>query len=142
MQIIYLLTALVTSLTLHEFAHAWAGFLLGDDTAQTQGRLSLNPLVHIDPFMTLLLPLFLILVGSPVVFGAAKPVPFRPWALRYGKWGAAMVAAAGPLTNFFIASVLGVWFRLLGRTPGPFIIAMISINVAFFVFNMIPFPPL
>lgn len=140
--ILYYIVALVVSLTLHEFAHAWAGFLLGDDTAQTQGRLSLNPLVHIDPFMTLLLPLFLILVGSPVVFGAAKPVPFRPWALRYGKWGAAMVAAAGPLTNLFIASVLGVWFRLLGRTPGLFIIAMISINVAFFVFNMIPFPPL
>jgi Zn-dependent protease len=141
MEIIYWVVALVLSLTLHEFAHAWVGFWLGDETAQREGRLTLNPMAHIDPFMTLLLPLFLIMVGSPVVFGAAKPVPFKPWALRYGKWGAAMVAAAGPLTNLFMALVVSLWLRLT-QVPSEFLVTLVILNIGFFVFNMIPFPPL
>jgi Zn-dependent protease len=121
------LLALILGLTLHEFAHAYMGYWLGDSTARDQGRLSINPLVHIDPFTTLLLPLLLILAHSPIVFAAAKPVPFNPWAVRYGRWGAAMVAAAGPITNLLLAIVFG---------------AMVTTNVALFVFNLIPFPPL
>ena len=140
----YQIIALIVSLTLHEFAHAWAGDFLGDTTARSHGRLTLNPAAHIDPFFTLLLPLFLIFVGSPVVFGAAKPVPFNPWAVRYGKWGAALVALAGPLTNLLIAVFLSLWLRLFSLPSGPsnLLMAFIAVNIAFFVFNMIPFPPL
>jgi Zn-dependent protease len=145
MQIISELVALVLALTLHEFAHALVGDALGDTTARREGRLTLNPAAHIDPFMTLLLPLMLILIGSPVVFGAAKPVPFNPWALRYGRWGAALVAAAGPATNFFIAAFFALWLRFapgINVTTYQFLGSIIAVNVAFFVFNLIPFPPL
>lgn len=144
MEIIILVVALLLSLTLHEFAHALAGDMLGDSTARQEGRISLNPLAHIDPFMTLLLPLMLIILGSPVVFGAAKPVPFKPWALRYGKWGAAMVAAAGPLTNLLMVLVFGLWLRFIpvGDVGAGLLGALVLVNAGFFVFNMIPFPPL
>jgi Zn-dependent protease len=144
MRIIAQLVALVLGLTLHEFAHAWMGHYLGDSTAQDQGRLTLNPIAHIDPFATLLLPLLLIMVGSPVVFAAAKPVPFNPWAVRGGRWGAALVALAGPFTNLLIATFFAVWFRLVPFNPisALFFGAIIIVNVGLFVFNMIPFPPL
>lgn len=136
--------ALVLGLTLHEFAHAWMGHYLGDRTARDQGRLTLNPLAHIDPIVTLALPLLLILIHSPVVFAAAKPVPFNPWAVRGGRWGAALVGAAGPLTNLLIALFFALWFRVLPFNPVGvlFFEAMIIVNVGLFVFNMIPFPPL
>src|SRR6185312_46881 len=111
MELIAQVIALVIGLTLHEFAHAWMGHYLGDRTAQDQGRLTLNPLAHIDPLATLALPLLLILIHSPVVFAAAKPVPFNPWAVRGGRWGAALVGAAGPLTNLLIALFFSLWFR-------------------------------
>ncbi|HSH31907.1 MAG TPA: site-2 protease family protein [Candidatus Saccharimonadales bacterium] len=142
MDIIYLLIALVMALTLHEFAHAFMGDYLGDQTARAEGRLTLNPAAHIDPFMTLLLPLMLILLKSPVIFGAAKPVPFNPWAVRYGKWGAALVAVAGPLTNLFIAVFFAVCLNLLPGGSRELFLAIIQVNLAFFVFNLIPFPPL
>lgn len=142
MEIVYLLVALVLALTLHEFAHALMGDYLGDQTARAEGRLTLNPAAHIDPFMTLLLPLMLILLRSPVIFGAAKPVPFNPWAVRYGKWGSALVAVAGPLTNLFIAVFFALWLGLLPGGSAELFQAIIKVNVAFFVFNMIPFPPL
>lgn len=141
MEIIYLVVALIMSLTLHEFAHALVSDWLGDTTARAHGRLTLNPIAHIDPFMTLLLPLILILSGSPVVFGAAKPVPFNPWAVRYGKWGAAMVAVAGPATNLMLALFFALWLRIFGVYPQLFL-PLVTVNLAFFVFNMIPFPPL
>ena len=137
------LAAIVMAITLHEFAHTWAGDKLGDATARLQGRLTLNPAAHIDPIFTLLLPLLLILANSPVVFGAARPVPFNPWALKYGRWGAALVAAAGPATNFLLAIFFAVWLRLFNQTGlAEVFYAIISINVAFGVFNLIPFPPL
>lgn len=138
------LVALVLALTLHEFAHALMSTHLGDETARSQGRLSLNPLAHIDPFATLALPLLLILVNSPVVFGAAKPVPFNPWAVRGGRWGAALVALAGPATNLVLAIFFGLWLRFVpvGVEVGDFIFRMITVNIGLFVFNMIPFPPL
>ena len=108
MDITYLIIVLVTillSMTLHEAMHAFMGYFLGDDTAKAQGRLSLNPIKHIDPIMTIALPLFLAVMGGPI-FGGAKPVPFNPHKVRYGEWGAALVAIAGPLTNLLIAFVV------------------------------------
>ncbi len=142
--ILFYIVILVVVLTVHEFSHAWAGHMLGDFTAKNEGRLTLNPAKHIDPFMTLLLPLGLILLGSPVVFGAAKPVPFNPYALRYGKWGAALVAFAGPASNLLMALIVGVYLRFVdvGGLGGTFLLQFVLVNVAFFIFNMIPFPPL
>ena len=144
LQIVAQVIALVLALTLHEFAHAWMGHYLGDSTAKDQGRLTLNPLSHIDPFATLALPLLLILIGSPVVFAAAKPVPFNPWAVRGGRFGAALVAAAGPFTNLLLAGFFAIWARILPFSPiaATFFGALIIVNVGLFVFNMIPFPPL
>ncbi|MBW4061372.1 site-2 protease family protein [Candidatus Saccharibacteria bacterium] len=138
------LVALLLGLTLHEFAHALMGHYLGDTTAQEAGRLSVNPFVHIDPVNTLALPLLLILAGSPIVFAAAKPVPFNPWRLRYGRWGAAMVAAAGPVTNLLLAIIFGLYLRFvpMGPTIGQFFYIIVVTNVSLFVFNLIPFPPL
>jgi len=142
--IIMYLIILVIVLTVHEFSHAWAGHMLGDFTAKNEGRLTLNPAKHIDPMMTLLLPLGLILLGSPVVFGAAKPVPFNPYAVRYGKWGAALVAFAGPASNILMALIIGLYLRFvtIQGLGGEFLLQFVLVNVAFFVFNMIPFPPL
>jgi Zn-dependent protease len=144
MQMIAQLLALIVALTLHEFAHGLMAHYLGDSTAKDQGRLTLNPLAHIDPLATLALPLLLILVGSPVVFAAAKPVPFNPWAVRGGRWGSALVALAGPFTNLLLAIFFSLCVRVL-----PFSVlsatifgAMIIVNIGLFVFNMIPFPPL
>lgn len=142
--IVFYVIILVIVLTVHEFSHAWAGHMLGDVTAKNEGRLTLNPAKHIDPFLTLLLPLGLILLGSPVVFGAAKPVPFNPYAVRYGKWGAALVAFAGPASNLLMALIVGVYLRFVdvGGLGGAFLLQFVLVNVAFFIFNMIPFPPL
>ncbi len=144
MDLIQIIIILLFSLTLHELMHALVSDWLGDTTARHQGRISLNPLAHIDPFMTLVLPALLILAGSPIIFGAAKPVPFTPWLLRYGKWGVALVAVSGPLTNLAIAAVLGIYLRFVTLQGASlrFLVQAISVNVAFFVFNMIPFPPL
>lgn len=142
--IIFYLITLVIVITVHEFSHAWMGHVLGDVTAKREGRLSLNPLVHIDPFLTLFLPIMLIILGAPVVFGAAKPVPFNPYAVRYGKWGAALVAFAGPASNLIMATFVAIWYRIF--TPaglaGDFLLSFVIVNLGFFVFNMIPIPPL
>lgn len=144
MEVVKIVIILLFSLTLHELMHALVSDWLGDTTARQHGRISLNPLAHIDPFATLLLPALLIMAGSPIIFGAARPVPFTPWRVRYGKWGVAMVAAAGPLTNLAIAVVLAGWLHLvtLGTATTNFLVLAISVNLAFFVFNMIPWPPL
>jgi Zn-dependent protease len=138
------LSALVLALTLHEFAHAWVSHKLGDTTAHDQGRLTINPLAHIDPMLTLALPLISFLTTG-IAIGAAKPVPFNPWAVRGGKWGAALVAVAGPLTNLLLAMFFALWLRFVPVTDPAayqFFFIMISINVSLFVFNMIPLPPL
>lgn len=142
--LVFLAIALLLSITLHEAAHAFMSAYLGDDTARQQGRLTLNPLAHIDPLMTLILPLFLILAGSPVVFGAARPVPFNPWAVRYGKWGSALVALAGPATNLLLAVFFALWLRLglVGGSAVELFVLIVQVNAAFCIFNLIPFPPL
>jgi len=151
MSIIMIFAIILLSMTVHEAMHAFMGYFLGDNTAKIEGRLTLNPLKHIDPFMTILLPLTMALLGGPV-FGGAKPVPFNPNRVRYGEWGAAMVALAGPLTNLFIAFLafgIGVLMGVVsngGLVASSFlgsVIAMtVSVNLGFFVFNMLPVPPL
>lgn len=132
-------------MTLHEAMHAFASHWLGDDTAKLQGRLTLNPLSHIDPFTTVLLPLMLAALGAPP-FGAAKPVPFDPNRVRHGEYGAALVGLAGPLTNLVLAIVAGLIIRMLAPGTDQVVFSVLAtflvVNISFFVFNMIPFPPL
>lgn len=137
---------ILLSMTLHEAIHAFVGYWLGDDTARLQGRLTLNPLKHIDPFLTVILPLGLALIGAPI-FGGAKPVPFNPDQVKGGDWGAALVAIAGPLTNFLLAFIgFGIWIALGAPAQttilGYLLIIFFTVNLGFFVFNIIPIPPL
>lgn len=146
MDITYIITVLVIiliSMTLHEAMHAFTSYWLGDDTAKHQGRLTLNPIPHIDPFLTILLPLVLALSGGPI-FGGAKPVPFNPLRVRYGEFGAALVGIAGPLTNLFLAFVsYGLMVLLNGSdTVTSILLLSTTVNLGFFVFNMLPIPPL
>ncbi len=146
MQIALVVLVVLFSMTLHEAMHAFAGYWLGDDTAKAEGRLTLNPVAHIDPFLTLLLPIMLAIFGLPI-FGGAKPVPFNPHRVRYGDFGAALVGIAGPLTNFIIAFFAFGIYVLMGMPAGtePLGMAMqliILVNLGFFIFNMLPIPPL
>ena len=143
--IITALIVLVVSITLHEAVHAYAGYFLGDDTAKEEGRISLNPIKHIDPLTTIALPIITLLIFKVPIL-AAKPVPFNPERVKYEEFGAAMIAAAGPLTNLLLA-IVGSFILMVGKgamtadvlqVVGIFVI----INVGLFVFNMIPIPPL
>lgn len=141
---------ILISMTLHEAVHAFVGYWLGDDTAKAQGRLTLNPLKHIDPFLTLILPMFLAIAGGPI-FGGAKPVPLNPGRIRYGEWGMALVAIAGPLTNLVLAFLMfgiGVISGVISSSGvsdtliGTIIVTSIYVNLGFFIFNILPIPPL
>jgi Zn-dependent protease len=138
------IAVVLMSMTLHEAMHAYTSYWLGDDTAKAQGRLTLNPIAHIDPFLTLALPVMLAILGLPI-FGGAKPVPFNPMRVKYEEFGAALVGVAGPLTNLVIAFVLFAVYALLG-TPGGFwgeaLLIAVMVNLGFFIFNMLPIPPL
>jgi Zn-dependent protease len=138
-----LIVSILVSLVIHEFMHAYAAHLLGDKTAHDAGRLSLNPLNHIDPFMTVALPIMtLLLFGAPIL--AAKPVPFNMANVKYEEFGAALIALAGPLSNLVLAFVTALIAHSLA--PGGFIgdalNVFIILNVALFVFNLLPIPPL
>jgi Zn-dependent protease len=137
---------ILLSMTLHEAMHAFASYWLGDDTAKLQGRLTLNPIAHIDPILTLALPVLLAISGLPI-FGGAKPVPFNPNRVRYGEFGAALVGVAGPLTNFVLAFLAFAIFALLGAPSNSTLLGLILqlaiiVNLGFFVFNILPIPPL
>ena len=144
--IIILLPVLIFSMAIHEFMHAFAADRLGDDTARHQGRLTLNPLPHIDPIFTVALPLFLLLSGSPYLFGAAKPVQVNFSRLRYGEFGGAIVGMVGPLTNLAIAGLAALLFNSLAPEFGTTIYSVfriaIVLNIGLFLFNSIPWPPL
>lgn len=143
--IIIVLISLLFSLGVHEAMHAFTSHQLGDTTAKDEGRLTLNPLKHIDLMTTIGLPLIMMLVHLPPIF-IAKPVPFDPLRVRFGDMGAALVALAGPLSNLALATIAAVFLRLAGGgldlgTLNALVIFM-QVNVGLFVFNMIPFPPL
>lgn len=137
--------AILISMTLHEAMHAFTSYWLGDDTAHREGRITLNPLKHIDIFATVLLPLLLIIAHLPPFF-AAKPVPFNPNRVKYDEFGAALVGVSGPFTNLLLAGAgAGLIHALSGVVSVAalnFLALFVAVNVAFFVFNMIPFPPL
>lgn len=133
------------SVVIHEVSHGWAANLLGDPTAKLGGRLTLNPIKHLDPFGSVILPLMLSLVPGGIIFGWAKPVPFNPYNLRAGKWGPALVALAGPLSNLIIALIFGFLTRS-GLVASQSFIALagmvVLLNFSLMIFNLMPFPPL
>ncbi len=143
----YIVTVIVVvllSMTLHEAMHAFAGYWLGDNTAKNEGRLTLNPIKHIDPLLTIGLPVFLAIVGGPI-FGGAKPVPFNPQNVRWGEYGAALVGLAGPFTNLVLSFVFFALLVVSGGGDGlltSFLQLSVIVNLGFFIFNMIPIPPL
>jgi Zn-dependent protease len=136
---------LVVAMTIHEFAHGWTANLLGDPTAKHSGRLTLNPLAHIDPFWTLLLPLLLFISSSgQFVFGAAKPVPINYWALKNPKRDVVLIGASGPLANLLMALGIALLMRSVAMHPlaSTILFNLLLINVVLGVFNLIPIPPL
>ena len=143
------LLPVIIAITIHEAAHGFAAHLLGDDTASRLGRVTLNPLKHIDPFGTIILPGLLLLARSSFLFGYAKPVPVNFRALRNPRIGMVLVAAAGPATNIALAILAALAFHvvsLLPTTVAPWVAANLKnaliINVILAVFNMFPLPPL
>ena len=136
----------IFAMMIHEIAHGWVAYKLGDPTAKFSGRLTLNPISHIDPIGTILLPITLIMMKSPVVFGWAKPVPINFFGLRNPKRDIMLVGAAGPVVNIIFAFILAAIFRLLPIAPtsllGEVLFASILVNLILAAFNLIPIPPL
>lgn len=143
MGIVEVIAIVLASMILHELMHGVVAYWLGDDTAKVQGRLTLNPLAHIDPVTTVLVPVLLYIAGLPP-FGAAKPVPFNPARVRFDEYGAALVAIAGPLTNFVLAFIAFVLAQIFVGTASvsDFFWLATTVNLSFFAFNIIPIPPL
>lgn len=144
--IIITLIILLFSVVLHELSHGVAAYRRGDDTAKLAGRLTLNPLPHLDPFGSILLPLFLFMAGSPIIFGSAKPVPVNFFNLRNPKKDMAYVSLAGPLTNFAIAMAFAIPIRFgliaKGVLGYEIMLQVVILNLVLGIFNLIPIPPL
>jgi Zn-dependent protease len=141
--LLIILVSIFISMAIHEAMHAFTSHWLGDTTAQDLGRLTLNPLKHIDLYTTVILPVVLILFGLPPIF-AAKPVPFNPDRVKYDEFGVALIGAAGPLTNLVLAGLAAVVLRTAPLPSGLIhtLVIFTWVNIAFFVFNIIPIPPL
>ena len=140
---------LLMSVVIHEVSHGAMANHLGDSTAKYAGRLTLNPIKHLDLWGSFLIPLSLLIIGSPVLFGYAKPVPYNPYNLKNKKWGPAMVAAAGPGSNLIIALILGLIIRFIPFNNSVYTQNLIQIlayivllNLLLAVFNLVPIPPL
>lgn len=135
---------LVFSAILHEIAHGFVAEKLGDPTARLAGRLTLNPIPHIDPLMSILIPFLLILSGSPIIFGAAKPVPVNPLMLKDGRKDLALVALAGPLTNLLIAALAALSLKFIPpqSLTGGILFIVVYYNLVLGFLNLIPIPPL
>lgn len=144
--LVILLAVILVSMMLHELAHGYVAYWLGDDTAKENGRLTLNPLKHLGPFMSVLLPVILFIAGGPI-FGGAKPVPINTRNLKFNEWGFALVALAGPMMNFvlafigFLISYFAGWWVDNG-TMGLIAQEFVMVNLGFGIFNLIPIPPL
>ena len=146
--LVLVLVIILISVILHELSHGVVAYWLGDHTAKDAGRLTLNPISHIDPYMSILVPVVLYILKAPV-FGGAKPVPINTQNLKWGVWGMALVAIAGPFTNFLLALIsflIGHFTGLLYGSGGElweFIFTeLVYINLGFMLFNLIPIPPL
>jgi len=151
LEYIFLILILILSIVIHEVSHGAMANHLGDPTAKYAGRLTLNPLRHLDPIGSVILPIFLVimakLMGGGIIFGWAKPVPINPYNFRDQKYGSAKVALAGPGSNFAIALVFGLalrFFHQLSLIPGLILIFsyIVYINILLAVFNLLPIPPL
>lgn len=149
MELIVGLAILIYSAILHEIAHGFVADRLGDPTARLMGRLTLNPKPHIDPMMSIFLPLLLVFSGSPIIFGAAKPVPVDPFNLREGRKDMALVALAGPLTNILLAIAAAAIFKILDIIPilfpseiGFVLFTIVQYNLLLAILNLTPIPPL
>ncbi len=146
---IFSIVILIFSIVIHEFAHGWMADYLGDPTARHMGRLTLNPIPHIDLIGSIIIPLFLILSNAGFIIGWAKPVPYNPYNLRDQKNGPALVGAAGPASNLLLALIFGIIIRVLllqGVAMNSDMIMLFSVivfcNILLAVFNLVPIPPL
>ncbi len=140
----FVIVIIIFSAVIHEVMHGVAADYLGDKTARYAGRLTLNPIPHLDPFGSILLPVLLSFSGSPIFFGWAKPVPYNPYNLRPGRFSEAIVAGAGPASNLGIALVMGAIIRLgfLAPNINAILFLVVVINVMLCIFNLFPIPPL
>lgn len=148
-QFVFSLIALLFSVIIHEVAHGYAALLQGDRTADYEGRLTLNPIKHIDPVGTVLFPALTLMMPGGFLFGWAKPVPYNPYNLKNQRWGEAIVALAGPLSNVALAVVFGLFVRFylvpagLALSPaGIMCSVVVLVNITLAIFNMMPVPPL
>ncbi len=147
MDFFFQIAILIMSVVIHEVSHGYAASLLGDETARYQGRLTLNPIKHLDPVGSFLVPTLSYLLGG-FIFGWAKPVPYNPYNLRPGRWSEAMVAAAGPASNIFMALIFGLLLRFASGSnwASPALIeittVIVFINILLAIFNLMPIPPL
>lgn len=147
MEYLFLIAILIFSIVIHEVSHGTVANYLGDPTAKYAGRLTLNPIKHLDPVGSVLIPLFLLILRSPILFGWAKPVPINPFNFRDQKYGSAKVALAGPGANFLLALVFGLAIRFypaLSDISGLYLMFayIVFINLLLAVFNLLPVPPL
>ena len=144
MNLLFFFFIIIPSAIIHEYAHAWAADQLGDPTAKEAGRLTLNPIAHIDIWGTVLMPIFLFLLsGGRFVFAYAKPVPFNPYNLKNQKHGSGLVALAGPLANLIIALIFGLIIRFSEFNQFTSLLSVIVYaNVLLAIFNLLPIPPL
>ena len=144
LSILIVVVILLVSIVIHEIAHGATAYWLGDDTAKVAGRLTLNPLAHIEPTISIIMPLVCIMAGLPVI-GGAKPVPVNTRKINGGEWGMALVALAGPLSNFLLAFIGYGIFSLLNISSGLFgsiLVLFVKINLGLMLFNLLPIPPL
>jgi Zn-dependent protease len=142
---VFQIIVLIFSAVIHEYMHGWMADRLGDPTAREAGRLTLNPLAHLEWFGSLLLPGMMLFAGMPFVFGWAKPVPYNPYRLRDHRYGGAKVALAGPAANFIVAAFFALILRFLPFSSLVFsglIALIVYINLILMLFNLIPLPPL
>ena len=144
---IFSIAVLIMSVVIHEVSHGYMAYSLGDPTAKHEGRLTLNPLKHLDPFGSVLLPAIMVILKTGFIIGWAKPVPYNPYNLKNQRWGPAAVAVAGPASNVLIALIFGLFLRFGGSVFLPegsvqILSVIVFINLLLAVFNLVPIPPL
>ena len=142
--LLFYFLVIIPSAIIHEYAHGWMAYQLGDPTAKYAGRLTIDPRAHIDKWGTIIMPIGLfLLTGGRFMFAYAKPVPFNPYNLKDQKWGPALVGVAGPLANFLLAACFGLLVRMFPASLfAPFFAIIVMANITLMVFNLFPIPAL